>query len=297
MKPLVIVIGSLNADLVFRVPHLPQRGETVNGATLSRSQGGKGANQAAAAARLGAHTWMVGRVGDDAHGEEAVGSLLRGGVDCSYVRLGERATGVAAIMVDDQGENMIAAACGANAEVDAGSVTRALQAVAKPGGVVLACLEVPIAAVQAAAVAARELGCRFVLNPAPARPVSDGLLGLCDVLTPNEHEVAGLGAARPDELLERGAAAVVVTRGREGATLHRPGKPTVRQAAFGVAAVDSTGAGDAFSATLAWALASGRRLEDAVRLAAAGGALATRGLGARAALATSAEVEELVTTP
>jgi ribokinase len=289
----VIVVGSLNADLVFRVHRLPHRGETVGGATLSRSQGGKGANQAAAAALLGARTWMVGRVGDDAPGEEAVGSLRGLGVECSQVGRGRHATGLAAIVVDGHGENMIAVAPGANAELDPEAVTRALHAVAQPGGVVLACLEVPLDAVHAAATAARKLACGFVLNPAPARPVSDELLGLCDVLTPNEHEVAGLGVACPEELLERGAAAVVVTRGREGASLYRTGKPTFRQAAFGVAAVDSTGAGDAFSATLVWALASGRRLEDAVRLAAAGGALATRGLGARAALATSSEVERL----
>ena len=293
MRPVVIVVGSINADLVFSMPRLPRPGETVTGATLSRAQGGKGANQAAAAARLGALTWLIGCVGDDDAGAEAVAGLGAFGVECSYVRVGREPTGVAAIMVDGRGENMIAVAPGANAEPDAVWVAEALRAIAVPGAVVLANLEMSVRAAAAAGGAARDLGCRFVLNPAPARPLDEALLRLCDVLTPNQHEVTGLGAGRPEELLERGAAAVVVTLGGQGADLYRPGRPAFRQAAFPVVAVDSTGAGDAFSATLAWALASGRELEDAVRLAAAAGGLATRGLGARATLATAAEVGEL----
>jgi ribokinase len=294
VKPVAIVVGSLNADLVVRVPRLPHAGQTVTGSSLSRSQGGKGANQAATTARLGARTWMVGAVGDDDAGRAAVRDLEDFGVDCSLVRSSDKPTGLAVVLVDDRGENMIAVAPGANADLDAQAVTRVLSDVAAPGAVVLACLEVPPDAVRAAAVVARERGCRFVLDPAPAGPMSDELLALCDVLTPNESELAVLASAGPCELLDRGVPAVVVTQGADGATLYRPGAPPLWQPAFDVGGVDSTGAGDAFSAALAWALASGRELEEAVRLAAAGGALATRELGARASLATESEVERLV---
>jgi ribokinase len=293
VKPSVIVVGSLNADLVVRVRRLPRAGETVTGSSLRHVQGGKGANQAAAAARLGAKTWMVGTVGDDDPGLAAVRDLEEFGVVCSQVRSSGRPTGVAVVLVDDDGENQIAVVPGANADLDPASVTRALSGIATPGAVVLACLEVSPDAVSAAAVAARDLGCRFVLNPAPARRVSADVLELCDVLTPNEHELAVLAAGGPGELLDKGACAVVVTRGEGGASLHRRGKRPLLQPAFDVGAVDATGAGDAFSATVAWAIASARELEEAVRLAAAGGALATRGLGARASLATSSEVERL----
>jgi ribokinase len=291
VKPSVVVVGSLNADLVVRVPRLPSAGETVAGSTLTRSQGGKGANQAAAAARLGAHVVMVGSVGDDGPGREAIDDLEGYGVDCSRVRRGSRPTGVAVVLVDAHGENLIAVVPGANADLDPAAVADAVSGVAAPGSVVLACLEVPLESVEAAAFAARGSGCRFVLDPAPARPVSDELLGLCDVLTPNEHELAVLTGSGPEDLLDRGVPAVVVTQGERGASLYRRGRPVFTQPAFRVAGVDSTGAGDAFNATLAWALASGCRLEEAVLLACAGGALATRGLGARASLATSSEVE------
>ncbi len=293
MKPSVTVVGSLNEDLVVRVPRLPRAGETRAGSTLARSWGGKGANQAAAAARLGAEVFMVGNVGDDDAGREAVRDLEAFGVDCSRVRRSHRPTGVAVVLVDDRGENLIAAVPGANAHLEATAVSDAVSGLAAAESVVLSCLEVPPAAVLTAATAARKRGYRFVLDPAPASPVGDELLGLCDVLTPNEHELALLTSAGAEDLLDHGVAAVVVTLGERGAALHQRDRTVSRQRAFSVAGVDSTGAGDAFSATLAWALASGRGLQEAVRLACAGGALATRGLGARASLATSAEVERL----
>jgi ribokinase len=291
----VIVVGSANADLVFHSPSLPRPGETVVGADLSTSQGGKGANQSAAAGRLGADTWLVGCVGEDAHGRAAIADLQRFGVMTDFVAATSAApTGVAAVVVDGDAENQIVVASGANALLRPEHVRAAILAVGVPGAVVLACLEVPDEAVVAAAEAAHEAGCHFVLNPAPARRLPAALLARCSVLTPNRHELAALGSGSTDDLLAAGAGAVVVTLGSDGARIHESGRAPVSQPAFKVDAVDTTGAGDAFSAALSWALAGAVPLPEAVRLAGAAGALSTRAEGARGALPTAAEVTELV---
>lgn len=287
----VVVVGSVNADLVVRVPRLPVPGETVIGGTFQLACGGKGANQAAAAARLGARTWLVGLTGDDDFGRQAREDLRDAGVDLSELGTGSSRTGVALIVVDDRGENLIAVASGANAEVTGDMVARSLRRIEVRHAVVLANLEVSDDAVMAAAAEARARGWRFVLNPAPARPLPDPLLAACDVISPNEREVEALGRPSVEALLGRGVGAVVVTRGAAGADLYRPGVPAHHQEAFPVVAVDTTGAGDAFSAALAWAMAEGRSLEDAVCLAAGAGALATRQVGARASLPDRAELE------
>jgi ribokinase len=293
MPARVVVVGSINVDLVTRVPRLPEPGETVIGGTFHKTHGGKGANQAVAAARLGASTLIVGAVGGDEFGREARAVLAREGVDVSWLGTSDLPTGVAQILVGETGENLIAVASGANGDVSAERVTEALRAALAPGAVVLASLEVPVEAVEAAAAVARERGCRLILNPAPARDLPAELLSSCDLLTPNEIEARVLGLSQPEALWERGVSAVVVTRGSAGADLLRPGARVHHQAAFPVEVVDTTGAGDAFSATLAWALAGGRSLEEAVALAAAGGALATRAMGARAGFGAREEVEAL----
>jgi ribokinase len=292
----VIVVGSINIDLIVSVKALPGPGETVIGGTFGRAPGGKGANKAAAAATLGASTALVGMTGDDDFGRAARDDLAHLRVDLSRVGTGTHPTGVALIMVDERGENLIAVASGANDELDAHTVVEAINALAAEGAVVLANLEVPDDAVLAAASTAQALGCSFVLNPAPARRLGWEMLRWCDVLTPNEHEVSLLGWPSVAALMEQGVKAVVVTRGREGATLFRPGEPRHEQRAFEVDAVDTTGAGDAFSATLAWAIAEGRPLEEAVRLACGAGALATRKVGARTSLPNAAELEAFVTS-
>jgi ribokinase len=289
----VVVVGSVNVDLVVQVPKLPSPGETVIGGTFSISHGGKGANQAVAAARLGARTYMVGAVGTDSFAEQAREALVQEGVDISWLYTKEGPTGVAEIMVDKRGENLIAVASGANALLTAQDVRAALDAVLCPGAAVLSNLEIPDEAVMAAAEAAREHGCLFVLNPAPARPLPKRMLELSDVLTPNEHEAYSLGLPSPEELLEAGVGAVVVTRGAEGADLLRRDRAPVHQRAFAVQVVDTTGAGDAFTGTLAWALAEGRPIEEALVLASAAGALATTRVGARAGMASREEVEAL----
>lgn len=289
-RPVVVVVGSVNADLVVRLPRLPSPGETVLDGTFHRGGGGKGANQASAAARLGARAVLVGRVGDDDLGREARAGLEAAGVDVSFVAPGTEPTGVALILVDAGGENLIGVASGANMQVTAAQVAEAIRSV--PGGraVVLAGLEVPDEAVLAAARTARERRFPFVLNPAPAKPISQELVAFCDVMTPNRTEVGGLGFASPEDLLAAGVGAVAVTLGADGVEVHRAGRPLVAVPAFPVEAVDTTGAGDAFSGALAWALASGESLEAAVVLACAAAALATRGLGARAAQPTADEV-------
>ncbi|HEX2031302.1 MAG TPA: ribokinase [Actinomycetota bacterium] len=290
----VVVVGSVNVDLVVRVLRLPAKGETVTGGTFVRAPGGKGANQAAAAARLGARTRFVGLVGPDELGAEARRALDDDGVDVSTLGTGSRHTGVAGILVDDRGDNLIAVASGANAEVSAAYVDGALAGIDVSSPVVLANLEIPLEAATAAARWAAARGGTFVLNPAPARSLDPSLLARCSVVVANEHEAAALGGASMDDLLAAGAGALVVTRGRQGADLHRPGRPTHRQLGFPVDAVDTTGAGDAFCGALAWALGDGRGLEDGVRLAAAAGALACRQVGARGSLPTAREVLALV---
>jgi len=290
----VVVVGSANVDLVMRVPRLPAPGETVIGGTFSRAPGGKGANQAAAAATLGARTWLVGRVGRDDLGDWTRSDLQTIGVDGSALGTSDAPTGVAQIWVDDAGENAIAVASGANADVDAAFVTATVRSIDVERAVVLANLEIPDDAVAAAAAAAAERGWPFVLNPAPARPVEPDVLARVAVLTPNRTEAAAL-APSIDALFDAGVDTVVVTLGGDGAEVHRAGRDVHRQPAFAVDVRDTTGAGDAFSATLAWAIAEGRDLGEAVRLAAGAGALATRAVGARASLATRDELEAFVT--
>jgi ribokinase len=290
----VIVVGSANVDLVMRVRRLPRPGETVIGGAFSRAPGGKGANQAAAAARLGARTWFVGKVGDDDLGAWTRYDLESTGVDCSRLGTSAEPTGVAQIWVDETGENEITVASGANADVDGAFARGALDAIDAERAVVLANLEIPDEAVAAAANAARERGWSFVLNPAPARPVAGSILAACTVLTPNRTEAETL-AGDVAGLLSAGVGAVAITLGADGVELHRPGCDVHRQPAFAVDVRDTTGAGDAFSGALAWALADGRKLEDAVRLAAGAGALATRAVGARASLPTRQDLEAFVT--
>ena len=281
----VFVIGSINVDLVVRAETLPGPGETVTGGTFERHGGGKSANQAVAAARQGAAVRMIAAVGDDDLGEEAIALLEAEGIDVSAVqRLASTPTGVALIAVDEAGENQIAVASGANAELSAEAVERAL-AGAAAGGVALLGLEVPDAPVLAGARAARDAGLAVVLNPAPARALPDELLALSPLLTPNRDEARALSGEDDPEaaalaLAERTGAPVVVTVGADGALL-ADGGAVERIPAPEVEVVDTTGAGDAFNGALACALADGAELMDAVRSAVAVAGESVRAPGAR----------------
>ncbi len=298
----VVVVGSVNVDLVVSVGQLPRAGETVAGGTFARHGGGKGANQAVAAARLGARVAIVGTVGADEMGDEALGELASEGIDVDHVaRLDGVPTGVAAIVVDESGENQIAVASGANAELDAAAVERELAALladdagsdAFPGGVVLLSNEVPEAAVAAGLGAAAAAGWLAVLNPAPAR-ASEGALGGV-VLTPNADEARELAGEDDVEaaarvLAARTAAPVLVTLGADGALL-LDGGDAQRLPAPPVSVVDTTGAGDTVNGALAAELAAGRPLAEAVRFALAAAALSTTAAGARTAMPRRDDVQ------
>lgn len=297
--PRVIVVGSVNEDLVVRVPRLPREGETVTGGRFARFGGGKGANAVVAAARLGAEALFVGAVGADELGETAIRRLAEEGLDVSAVRrLEGESTGVALIVVGEAGENQIAVASGANACLDAGAVHRALSGrdLAGRPGVLLANLEVPDAAILAGARAATEAGWRFVLDPAPARPVADELFRLGPILTPNEGEARALsGADDPEEalavLMGRTGAPVVLTLGSRGALVAEGGART-RIPAPEVEAVDATGAGDVFDGALATRLAAGASLLSAAAAGVAAASLSTTVAGARGLEATPERVNE-----
>ncbi|MFC7309627.1 ribokinase [Streptomyces monticola] len=301
-------MGSLNMDLSVTVGRLPRPGETVSGTDVVRGAGGKGANQAVAAARLGARVRMVGLVGADAYGDELLDGLTAEGVDTAAVRqLPHAATGLALIVVQGGGENTITLSPGANHRLDP-EVLGELSRTAPPGpsDTVLLQLEIPLPSVLAAARAARTAGARVVLNaaPLPRQPsVLADLLAYVDVLVVNESEAQGLlgGPPGPDGWLGHagrlrglGPGTVVITLGAAGAVAvdgtHRHTQP-----GFPVEALDAVGAGDAFCAELAHALGDGAALQAAVRRACAAGALATTRPGAQAALPTRAEVDALLT--
>jgi ribokinase len=295
--PEVAVVGSLNLDLVVRVARLPGPGETVTGDDVFRNPGGKGANQAVAAARLGRRVAMVGRVGDDDAGRELLGSLEADAVDSSRVRVVAGVpSGIALITVSEDGENQIVVSPGANDRLtpdDVGQAGAALGAAA----VTLLQLEVPLDAV---AAAARAAGGTVVLNPAPVRDLPEELLAEVDVLVPNRVELAQLaGGAQPETVAEATrlagrlpARAVVVTLGADGCLVIEGGD-AVHVPAVPVRAVDTTAAGDAFCGGLADALAGGATLEDAARRAVRVAAAACLRPGAQASLPTPGELRAL----
>jgi ribokinase len=292
----VVVVGAINVDLVTRTERLPGPGETVVGGGLQRFGGGKGANGAVAAARLGASVRLIGAVGADDDGRRALDDLRGAGVDVSGVAvLDDVATGAALIVVDAAGENQIAVAAGANDAVAVAHVRAALRTALPGAGCVLVSAEVPDATVDAAVAAAVHAGVPCVLNPAPAR---EALLAAADrgaVLTPNAGEARAL-TGRDDPLdavralTARTDAAVVVTLGGDGALVCALGESPVRLPPRPATVVDTTGAGDAFNGALAAGLADGRGLRGAVDRALVVGALAVGRAGAREGMPTADEV-------
>lgn len=280
----VCVVGSANLDLVATAERLPRPGETVLGTGYAEHVGGKGVNQAVAAARSGARTAFVGAVGDDPAGRLLRATLAADGIDDSGVETVSEPTGRAMILVDGRGENSIVVVPGANAWV---SVDASLT----PATVVAVQLEIPVPAVESALARARAAGARTLLNPAPAAPLPATLLGRCDVVVPNQHELELLGGV--DALLATGCGAVVTTIGGDGAEIATAGGRE-HVPAFTVDVVDTTGAGDAFCGALASRLAAGDPLSVAVRWAAAAGALATTVHGAVPAQPTADAIRALL---
>jgi ribokinase len=300
-EPVITVVGSANTDMIVAVPQLPLPGETVLGGDLVTAGGGKGANQAVAARRLGAEVNFVARLGNDALGEQALASYRSAGVRTERVKRDAQApSGVALILVQPDGENVIAVAAGANARLSADDVRQAADAIAE-SDVLIVQMEVPLATVHEALRIARAAGVRTILNPAPAprEPLPDEIVRLASVLNPNRGELArltGLAVTNlesvrtaAETLLARGVEAVVVTLGAEGAMLVTgDGAQTV--SAYQVDSVDAVGAGDAFTAGLAVALGRGEPIEQAVDFANAVAALATTKPGAQPSAPTADEV-------
>ncbi len=297
----IVVVGSLNADLVVRTPHFPRPGETIQGQDLATIAGGKGANQAVAAARLGAGVTMVGCVGADSFGSTLIENLKQNKVDARHVRRdGSAATGTAIIIVDGNGENSIVLSPGSNAKIAPHDVEPAVLSGAK---LLLLQLEIPLETVLHAARLARDRKIGVILNPAPARDLPDELLKSADYIVPNETELSQLAGkkvrdkdsleAAARSLLSRGPKNVVVTLGQKGAlVVNRSGRQYVDS--YKVKPVDTTGAGDAFIGGMAVALLRRKSLTDAVQYACACGALATTRFGAQPSLPTAQEVKDFL---
>ncbi len=278
----VVVVGSANLDLVTTVAKLPRPGETIRAESYRELPGGKGLNQAVACARMGARTAFVGCVGEDAAGVSLRAVLQAEGVDISGLMVRSEPTGRAMITVDHHGENSIVVVAGANSRLDP-AVAEHLA----PARLVLMQLEVPMATVAAVAAAAKRAGATVVLNPAPAATLPATLLAMVDVLTPNASEAAMIGT--PAQLHAAGVRAVITTLGAEGAELSEHGTLS-RIAPHQVSAVDTVGAGDAFTGALCAELSRGRSLREALATAVVAGALATTVRGAVASLPTRATV-------
>jgi ribokinase len=298
----ILIIGSLNADLVVRVPRFPVPGETISGGDLKIIPGGKGANQAVAAAKLGATTAMLGRVGQDQFGKILLNNLERFQVDTSRVQTSPSATGTAVIIVDEIGQNSIVLSPGANGEVTKVDVNEF--SVGRIGArFVLLQLEIPLDVVTFAAESARENNVLVILNPAPARALPAELLKSVDYIVPNESELSLLTglevfdldsaevAAR--ELLQQGTFKVIVTLGDKGA-LYVSRDGSFHIPAFSVNVLDTTAAGDAFIAGMAVSLAQGKIMRESIRFACACGALAATKFGAQSSLPTIDEVEKFL---
>jgi ribokinase len=297
-KTRIVVVGSSNTDMVVCSNRLPRPGETVLGDDLVTAAGGKGANQAVAAARLGAKVTFVARVGRDMFGRQSLDNFRREQMDTRFVFEDEKApSGVALIMVEPEGQNMISVALGANKRLSPADVAAAKEAFAEAAIVILQ-LETPIETVLAAAKLGKESGATVILNPAPAPadPLPDELYRLIDFITPNETEAERLtGQSDPKEaakiLFTRGVKQVIVTLGKAGALVAKNADEMSVVKGFVVKAVDAVAAGDAFNGGLAVAISEGRSLDEAVRFAHGVAAVSVTRQGAQPSLPTMAEVK------
>ena len=303
--PKIVVVGSVNTDMVVKSERLPAPGETVTGGEFVMAAGGKGANQAVAAARLGAEVTLVAKVGQDMFGAQSVENFKRDGILTDFIPADAgNHTGVALILVDAKGENLISVAPGANAAITPHEVQKAAERI-RSADVVLLQLEIPLETVEFTARLASEAGVTVVLDPAPAAPLGAELLGNVTYLTPNESEATRLtgievtdeptARAAAEKLIAAGVDNVIVTMGTQGA-LVATGDRALLVPSHVVEAVDSTAAGDAFNGGLAFALAQGLALEDAVREAALVGALSVTRMGAQPSLPTANELSQFKKT-
>ncbi|MCT7982519.1 ribokinase [Laspinema sp. A4] len=299
----IIVFGSINLDLVTRTHRLPKPGETLAGISFFTASGGKGANQAVAAAKLGMITWMIGRVGGDSFGQELLESLQQSGVKCDRILIDDTTpSGIATITVEDTGENTIVIVPGANDRVNESDCDRLTDLLPHAAALLLQ-LEIPLPAVLAAAKKAQNAGVPVILDPAPARELPPELYALIDIITPNETELSILtGIAVRDietareaitELQRRGVRTAIAKLGAKGVLCAR-GEEELFVPAFAVAAVDTVAAGDAFNGALAVAIAQGLPLREAIVWGAAAGALTVTKPGAQSALPSRLTFEDFL---
>jgi ribokinase len=303
MKSRIVVVGSLHMDLTVRANSIPRIGETVLGSEFKMAPGGKGANQAVAAAKLGASVTMVGRVGTDSFGEELIKNAINHAINTDFIVADPKAnTGLALIMVDRKGENIIAVAPGADFECVREDIDRADSAL-KSADVLLTQLETPLTFVHYAIDRAFSYGVKVILNPAPAQKLPNGLFKKVHILVPNEHEAEVLTGIRienlksakmsVDLLMKKGAENVALTMGKRGTVVGTKERKT-HVGVPRVSPVDTTGAGDAFCGALAVGISAGKELTEAVFYANCAGALKTTKMGAQEALPTREKLEDFI---
>ncbi len=303
MPAKIIVVGSSNTDMIIQVPKIPGPGETVVGGKFSTAAGGKGANQAVAAARAGADVTFIARVGSDHFGEEAIRRFKRDNIKTDFIVKDKTVpSGVAEIFVAQDGENSIAVALGANANLSPLDIEKALPEI-KNADVLLLQLEMPVATVKKVVSLGKKLGIKTILNPAPASPIDDDTLRQVAVLTPNEPEtefMTGIPIKTEEDarkaahaLLNKGIPLVIITLG-SGGVLVASNESMTRIPAFPVQAIDTTGAGDVFNGALAVAIAEKKTLQDAIRFANAAAALSVTKLGAQPSVPRRKEIESFL---
>lgn len=296
----IIVVGSLNMDLVVWMPRIPRPGETLLGGVFKTFPGGKGANQAVAAARLGARVSIIGCVGGDAFGRELCATVAREGIDTRHILVDpDEATGVALIQVDAQGQNSIAVASGANFCLTSADVEKAMQSIGEFDALVMP-LETPLETIYTAAKIASRKGAKVLLNPAPAQVLEKDLLELVDVLIPNEYEIAFMTGLQlqstsdirqaAERLLAVGPKNLIVTLGNQGALLLDRSLQETNIPAWRVQSVDSTAAGDCFVGALAVGLCEGKSMVTAAEFASAAAAISVTREGAQPSLPRREEV-------
>ena len=302
IRPKIVVVGSSNTDMIIKVPRIPQPGETILGGEFSTASGGKGANQAVAASRAGGDVTFVARVGDDMFGEKAVKGFKEDGINAEYIKIDtEKPSGVAEIFVDEQGENSIAVASGANLNLSTQDIFEIEDTIAN-SDILLMQLEIPIEVVKAAAKIARKNGVKVILNPAPAQKLDDNLLKNVSVITPNKIEAEMLTGIKINNnsglekaaniLLSHGIEIAIITLGKKGAYYIDKGNSELISG-FKVKSIDSTAAGDIFNGALAVALGENMALKKSLVFANAAAALSVTKLGAQPSAPIREEIENI----
>ena len=302
-KKNIVVIGSSNVDMVVKGERIPKPGETIIGGDFHKAAGGKGANQAVAAARAGGDVTFIASVGDDIFGREAINGYQKDGINTEHIKVDpDHPTGTALILVDAKGENSIAVASGANANLSESDLSNTHRVI-ENSDIILMQLETPVKTIEAAAEMARRSGIKVILNPAPAQKLSDNLLAQVSILTPNETETEILsGIEVTDEndarraakiLMDKGVEIVMITMGKRGVFLYTQEESRMIPA-FQVEAVDTTAAGDTFNGALAVAIAEGKSMDEAIRFANAAGAISVTRMGAQPSTPYREEIEKMM---